>query len=430
MTNNGAPGNRLWAVSSKLKAQSLQLTVFGFCILLLFGCRQAAVSCSDPLGCIVVRANEPIHVAALLPLSGAAEQMGQEIAGGIELGIEAHDGMLLEHPVELVRFDTACSAEIGRDAADALLQNEQIVVVFGPVCSHVVTEVAPLIADAGSIMITPGATAVNLLPFDLQTAAHPVLFRTIPDYTEQAQTAAQYARTYLNAGTAAIIYSDSAQSTAIQRRFVSVFEWLGGDIVHSAVLPNEPESLSAVLEATLDSRADLIYLPLSAAEANLVTNKFVELFAPDDLTLVGIDTMYSQNFPLQTGNAALGLYVTGTAVQGDAHSVFLGNWLAAYGDLPQTHFPPFAYDAFEMAANAIEEAAVVDSRGGLLIGRAALREALANTKGLDGLTGRLTCNNVGSCASNQSLDIFLFTEPVIAGSQWPPPPAPRDDLAP
>lgn len=420
---------KLKAVSSTLRATSNQLTAYSLLFILLCGCRAAAVSCSDPIGCIVVRPNEPIQIAALLPFSGAAQPMGQELVNGIELAIEAYEGALLEHPIELVRFDTACSAEIGRDAAQALLSNDQIVAVIGPACSTVASEVAPLIADAGGVMVSPAATAVNLLPTSRQSAA-PALLRTIPDYTEQAQTAAQYARTYLSAGTAAIIYDDSTQSTAIQQRFVSVFEWLGGEIVSTVMLPEDPEALSQVLETTLDSRADLIYLPLNAAQANLVMNKFVELFAPDDLTLIGIDTMYSRSFPLQTGSAALGLYVTGTAVQGDGHSVFLGNWLAAYGTLPETHFPAFAYDAFNITASAITETAVVDSQGGLLIGKSALREALADTKGFDGLTGRLNCTSGGSCASNQSLDVFLFSESVIAGSQWPPPTAPRDALAP
>lgn len=417
-------------LGANLPEGGLLLLLLTTCCLLLIGCRQTAVSCNDPLGCITIRPNEPIQFAALLPFSGAGDLIGRESLGGLDLAIEARDATLLEHPIRLIELDSACDVETAVSAADELLENEQIVALFGPACSQVVTAVAPVVYDSGSLMITSGATAVTLLPSQLQAASPPALFRTVPDYTEQAQTATQYARTYLNVETAAILHSNSTHSATIMQQFIIEFEKFGGTVLYSEPLPADPAELSFVLEALLATRADLIYLPLNAPEANLVMNKLVELFAPDDLTVFGIDTLFERQFPLQVGSAATGLYVTGTAVQSDAYNLLLGTWRVRYGATPQTYYPAFAYDAFEIVAQAIEETAVVDSRGGLLIGKSALRAAVASTRSYDGLTGRLSCDASGNCFSNQSLDVFRFSEDVIAGNRWPPEAAPRDTLAP
>jgi ABC-type branched-subunit amino acid transport system substrate-binding protein len=54
-----------------------------------------------------------------------------------------------------------------------------------------------------------------------------------------------------------------------------------------------------------------------------------------------------------------------------------------------------------MIFSAIEAVAQMDGEGNLLIGRQALRDALYGTSGFVGITGNLTCNELGDCADPQ-----------------------------
>ena len=49
---------------------------------------------------------------------------------------------------------------------------------------------------------------------------------------------------------------------------------------------------------------------------------------------------------------------------------------------------------------AIEKVAKTDAGGDTFIGRKALRDALMQTKDLDGITGKLTCDKNGDCGSS------------------------------
>ena len=58
--------------------------------------------------------------------------------------------------------------------------------------------------------------------------------------------------------------------------------------------------------------------------------------------------------------------------------------------------------------NAIEAVAKTDADGTTYIGRKALRDALMHTKDLDGLTGKLTCDQYGDCGSS-NFAVFEYT---------------------
>ncbi|MBN2469530.1 MAG: hypothetical protein JXN59_02305, partial [Anaerolineae bacterium] len=56
-----------------------------------------------------------------------------------------------------------------------------------------------------------------------------------------------------------------------------------------------------------------------------------------------------------------------------------------------------AYDAYNVIVNAIEQVAVLDADGNLVIDRAALAEAIRATEDFPGLTGVLNCTDNGEC---------------------------------
>ena len=100
--------------------------------------------CDDELGCVVVGADDPIVVGAMLTTSGATSYLGADSQGGIELAILAWDGMVLDHEIELVVEDSLCSAEGGQSASQRIAADETIVGVIGTNCSGAAQGALPL----------------------------------------------------------------------------------------------------------------------------------------------------------------------------------------------------------------------------------------------------------------------------------------------
>jgi branched-chain amino acid transport system substrate-binding protein len=59
-----------------------------------------------------------------------------------------------------------------------------------------------------------------------------------------------------------------------------------------------------------------------------------------------------------------------------------------------------------MILDAVEDVAVQDSTGNLVIGRKALRDALYATSGYQGVSGTLTCDQYGDCGDPANVSIY------------------------
>jgi len=75
----------------------------------------AALTCDDAIGCVEVDADEPIHIATMLTISGATAFLGEDSEGGVEIAIDDF-GPLKGHEVDVTKEDVLCSAERGQTA--------------------------------------------------------------------------------------------------------------------------------------------------------------------------------------------------------------------------------------------------------------------------------------------------------------------------
>ena len=86
------------------------------------GATGSSVDCDTvDFGCVEVAAGAPITIGTLLAISGDTASLGQDSQDGAALAIDyldgtldATDGQLLDHDVELSNEDDLCSAEGGQ----------------------------------------------------------------------------------------------------------------------------------------------------------------------------------------------------------------------------------------------------------------------------------------------------------------------------
>jgi len=392
--------------------------LFTILCLLLTACTDPDLVCDDALGCVRIDANDPIRLAAMLALSGDGSYLGQDSLRGVEIALAERDNLLLGHSLELVNVDTACTIEEGRLAAIEMDADPLLIGIIGDTCSAVTEAIIPAINRANLVMISPSSTQPDLPQADVSPEGvwQMSFFRTAPNRLWQGAVGAEFAVNELGVATAAIIYDDTEGSQALQQAFATTFAALGGHITFAGQVAIGQADVQEVMTAVNTGGPELLYLPLFEPEANLVINNLAE---GRELLLLGPDSLFLPSFAESTGTAAQGMALTNAAVAGAAYEAFLAQWLVLYGEDPITPYHAYAYDATIILLEAIESVAEDGRNGSLLIGRQALREAVAETQ-LDGLTGRLVCETA-ECGSTAAIGVYQLTAAQTSGQDWPPP---------
>jgi branched-chain amino acid transport system substrate-binding protein len=373
--------------------------------------------CTDPIGCIEIAPDEPIHIAYMLTFSGATSNLGEDSLGGIQIAIDDREGMLLGHEISLTGEDSACSAEGGQTAATKIATDPTILGVIGANCSSASTAALDTISNAGLLMISPSTTAPALT--DPNGTWKPGFFRTAHNDSFQGRIAAEFAYNMLEASSAATLHDGSPYADQLQQVFTARFRELGGTVISQGAVNVGDTDMRSVLTSMAVYTPDVIYFPIFEPEGPFVVAQSSEINGLEETILMGADGLLVDSFPENAGAQAEGMFLSGPFVNGPAYDEFLQKWNEKFGGTPPAGFHAFAYDATNLLLNAIEAAAMMDNDGMIYIGRQDLRDALAGTTGFQGLSGTLTCSEFGDCASGEALAIYQITAEEINNGKWP-----------
>lgn len=134
-----------------------------------------------------------------------------------------------------------------------------------------------------------------------------------------------------------------------------------------------------------------------------------EMAEAQPIYLMGADGLTSDTFFENVGETGVGMYFSGPLFpSGGDYEDLVANYEEAYGESPIQAFHSHAYDATNIALNAIAQVAEEQDDGSLVIDRQALIEAVYESEH-QGLTGSLACNEFGDCAA-PAIGIFRYTE--------------------
>ncbi len=372
--------------------------------------------CDDALGCVTIAAGDPIRLASALVIAGPNESLGTDSQHGVEIAIKDR-GEVAGHPVELQAEDDGCSAEGGQTAATKIASDPNIVAVVGHSCSSSCTPAAPIYNDAGLTMISPSCTAPALTGQDTHV---PSFLRTAHNDNIQGKVMAEFVWNELKLKTAATIHDGSPYAEQLQQVFADEFKKLGGTITAQEAVNVGDTDMRPVLTSIATGKPEFLYYPIFIAEGGFITAQAKEVAGLEKTILAGADAMLSPDFLKAAGAASEGMYASGPdlAFSGEAYAKFVATYEADFGSKPTAAFHAHAYDAANMIFDAIEKVAKTDAEGNTVIGRQALRDALYATKDFNGITGKLTCNELGDCANPKiAVNLIKGEEfvPVFAG---------------
>lgn len=412
-----------------MKRLFLVLTVL--CMLLgLSAPAFADAHCMDELGCVEVAPDDPIVIASILAMSGPASFYGADTLGGIELAILGRDGMLLGRDIELVEEDSYCAAEGGQAAAQRVAADESIVGVIGTTCSGAAQGAMPIISEAGMLMISSSNTSPSLTNDDADAGGtyYPGYFRTAHNDLFQGAMGAKFAVEVLMAGAVATVHDGDPYTEGLAVVMANEFAGLNGDVVFQGAVSKGDTDMSAILTEIAASGPDLVYLPVFTPESEFLVSQAANTPGLENVRMMTADGSFNADFAPNIGQAAAGVLMTGPHVAGDAYQEFLAMWAEEQPggtDSPPSGFHAHAYDGTNLLLDAIEAVAEEMDDGTLIIGRQALRDAMAAVEDYAGLTGTLTCQEaplyMGDCATGTALAVFELGEAQVNEGAWPPP---------
>ena len=376
-----------------------------------------SLECTDAIGCVEVRAGDPVHIAYAMVISGDNATLGTDSRNGAEIAIDDHGGKVLGHDIKWDGEDELCSAEGGQAAGTKLAADPTIVAILGTSCSSAIRVAMPLWSDAGFTVISASNTAVDLtLPGSENL--HAGYLRTAHTDAVQGAPAAHFAWEFLGVKTAATIHDGSIYAQQLQQVFTDTFTELGGEITSQEAVAPDQTDMSGVLTSIAANAPELIYHPIFIGAGVQLIIQGRETPGLENTYQMGADGMFSPDVMEGAGEAVEGFMVSSpdlTKFGPDYEAKFKPAYKAKFGTDPVSIFHAHAYDAMNMVLACVEQVAQGDKEGGdMLIGRQALRDCMYATKDFKGLTGNLTCSEYGDCA-----DPFIAVYEYHTG-EYPP----------
>ena len=328
----------------------------------------------DPVNIMVVYGQSETDVKAYV----AAEDIR-----GATIAVESINarGGLLNRKVAIV--DTRVINNLAGKAEIAkILEQKSIHAVVGANTSNLTMTVAPVFQEAGIPVISPISTNPRV------TLLGDYIFRACFTDPFQGKVMARFALRDLGARTAAVLVKvNSAFSTSLSRYFKEAFE-PEGKIVYEGEYLIEDIEFKEILAQVQRLKPDVVFLPGHGRDSGMILKQ---------ARLMGIDTVF-------LGGDGWGKGVLGVAgpeaAEGNyfsnhwhmdlptvASRRFVNKYTDRYGEKLIAASAPLAHDAVMLFENAITRAGTLE--------RDKTRDALAATRGFQGITGTITFDQNG-----------------------------------
>jgi branched-chain amino acid transport system substrate-binding protein len=325
--------------------------------------------------------------------------------------------------VEISVEDERCDAKEGTAVATRVASNPDIVGVVGPTCSGPLIASAEFYEAARIPFVSASATRA-----DLTSLGYDVLNRVAFSDGNQGRFAANYIYSVLGATKIAILHDNAAYGQGIAEVVKTEFEThLGGEVVAFQGINVEDQDYRPVLTPLLDSAPEVVYFGGYAQQAVFLATQMKDVGLGDAI-FFSDDGIIGQEFIDGAGEPAEGVYATfaNPPEVTDAITAFDTAYLDMFG-VEASGLGPYhyhSYDATNLLMLAIENVAVVDDAGNLVIDREALIKAVREIKDYPGLTGTLTCDDKGECGTG------TIGVNVVENGQWVPAEVPEGFMAP
>jgi branched-chain amino acid transport system substrate-binding protein len=325
-------------------------------------------------------AQETIKIGEYASLTGKEAAFGNSSHNGTELALEEINaaGGVLGRQIELITEDDQSKQGEAATIVKKLISRDKVVGILGEVASSRSLEAAPICQAYKVPMISPSSTNPKV------TQIGNYIFRVCFIDPFQGTVMAKFARDTLKMHRVALLTSvSSAYSVGLAKYFKERFVADGGEIAIEQKFTEGDKDFNAQLTAIKAANVDGIFVPGYYTEAALICRQARELEMT--MPLFGGDGWEAPELVAIGGAAVEGCYYSthySPQVDTPAVKAFVAKYKARYDGTVPDAMAALGYDSMGVMVDAIRRAGSTEGP--------AIRDAIAATKGYEGVTGTTT----------------------------------------
>jgi len=362
----------------------------------------------DMTGKVVIAPGQTIRIGGSFALTGPIPDPGKDIAQAAEIAVDDLNEMggVEGFMFELVAEDGACSGDQGTVVGNKFAADPTIVAVSGGTCSGETFGLTPALAEARIPFVSPSATNPAVV-----SAECDICNRTALSDALQGVVDADYVFTELGKSKVAVMHDNSDYGKGLAEIFQARIVELGGEVTNFEGMQVGDTDFRAALAKIGANSPEFVFFGGYSTEAALIAQQMKETPGLDGALFMSDDGAYTKQYLDAAGDAAEGTYMS--FVAGATNEAALEDFTAKYMDkfgVAPDDLGPFhgqSYDSLMIIATAIKAVAVKDGDN-LVIDREELLSAIRGVKDLVGLTGVLSCNEIGECGAG-GVQVFTVT---------------------
>jgi len=355
---------------------------FRFVILLL-------IIVTGVIGCNTNGSSETeteIKIGVIAPITGSIPVVGQSTINAAKLAVEEVNdagGLQIgdqQFKITLVIEDNGDQEQAAVDAAQKLINQDNVAAIVGPQASRNAIPAAAVAQNARIPLISPWSTNPDT------TDGKDYVFRVAFLDPFQGRVLARFTLEELQFRKAAVLYDEaSAYNRGIAEIYKQVLEEAGGSVVAFESYTTGETDFTQQLTAIQESGAEVLFLPNYDSEIFLQANQARELGL--DIPLLGSDswgTVSSNQRTVLEGSYFSTHYAPD--IESAAAQTFIKNYQDAYGEIPDD-VAALTYDAFGMLFQAITSQEKYTPE--------AIRNGLSSIERYEGVTGTMQYQGTG-----------------------------------
>jgi len=330
------------------------------------------------------------EITGAIPMVGAAcknaaEMAAEEInsAGGLEVGGK-------KYTIKLVIADNENKPESAAAAATKLVTQDKVLIHIGANASKNAIPASSVCNELQCPMISPWSTNPNT------TLYKPWVFRACFIDSFQAGVNAQFGQEEFNTKNGAVLFDIGSDACYYQGfYFKDTWEKLGGTIVAFETFTTGDKDFTAQLTKIKGSEAEVLYVPQYYDEVPLIVQQANRLGVTENIHIIGHDGWESPDLCKLCGADCNGLYFTthwAVDIAGAKTQAFIQKYKSQYGVDPDS-VAGLTYDAMYLFFRAAQDCGKLT--GTLADDRKCIKDALANMKDFEGVTGTMTPTEQG-----------------------------------
>jgi branched-chain amino acid transport system substrate-binding protein len=336
-----------------------------------------------------VRAQAPIKIGFLSPLSGAIAQAGKDMYSGCELYWKEHGMQVAGRKLEVILEDTEGQPATAVSKLRKLIDSDRVNIVAGVILSNVAYALVPPIEAAGIPAIYPINSAEDLT----QRKRPRWLIRTGFSAGGNMHPFGEYAAKTLKYKKVVTIGLDYAFGWETVGGFHKSFEDNGGQVIQKIWVPLNIQDYAPYL-AQVKRDADAVFVV--ALGSVLFSKQYADSGLKARIPLIAGGTYSDEHVLSQLGDEAIGVISAhhySASLDTPANRAFRAAFEKAY-----SRPPSFYSENCYTGARVIEEA--VKAVGGKVEDRAALMAALRRVEIKDAPRGPVKMDEYGNPTQN------------------------------